>query len=263
MDVKQTEYYIDSKIKTFFIELGNVLRFLGITIKQYFTKPYEWKEFYYQSFIVGNKTFIIIGITSFILGLVLSIQLMPVLNDFGAQAWMPKIISLSIIKEIGPVITGLICAGKVGSGIGAELGSMRVTEQIDAMDVSGTNPMKYLVSTRVLATTLMLPVLVIYADAISLLGSFVAINMGENVSFFLFFSDAFEALSFADVIPAIIKTFAFGMAIGIIACYKGYYAQKGTAGVGKAANSAVVVASIAIFIIDMLAVQINQLIIHL
>ncbi|MFW6248167.1 MAG: MlaE family ABC transporter permease [Bacteroidota bacterium] len=263
MDVNKTEYYFDSKMKIFFIEFGKVLNFLGITIKQYFTKPYEWKEFYYQSFVIGNKTFIIIGVTSFILGLVLSVQLIPVLNDFGAIAWMPKIISLSIIKEIGPVITGLICAGKVGSSIGAELGSMRVTEQIDAMDVSGTNPMKYLVSTRVLAATLMLPVLVIYADALSLFGAYIAMNMNENVSFFLFFSNAFEALSFTDIVPAIIKTFAFGMAIGVIACYKGYYAEKGTSGVGKAANSAVVVASLAIFIIDMLAVQINQLIINL
>ncbi len=263
MNENQTDYYFNSKIPIFFIEFGKVLRFLGITIKQYFTTPYEWKEFYHQSYIVGNKTFVIIGITSFILGLVLSVQLIPVLADFGATAWMPKIISLSIIKEIGPVITGLICAGKVGSGIGAELGSMRVTEQIDAMDVSGTNPMKYLVSTRVLATTLMLPVLVVYADAISLFGAYVAMNMGKNVSFFLFFSNAFEALSFSDIIPAIIKTFAFGMAIGTISAYKGYYAEKGTSGVGKAANSAVVVASLAIFIIDMLAVQINQLITNL
>lgn len=246
-------------IYAFFQEVGYIFIFLGKTLKQYTNGPFEWGEFFNQCYTIGYKTLLIIAITAFILGAVLSLQLLPVLIDFGAGAWLPGIISMSIVKEIGPVITGLICAGKVASGMGAELGSMRVTEQIEAMEVSATNPMKFLVSTRVLAATLMLPVLVIYADAIALLGSYVAMNMNQDIYFLLYFYDVFEALSFSDFFHAIIKTLFFGLAIGLIGSYKGYYAKRGTAGVGIAANSAVVMASMAIFIIDLLAVQISHI----
>jgi phospholipid/cholesterol/gamma-HCH transport system permease protein len=168
-------------------------------------------------------------------------------------------VAVSIIREIGPVITSLIFAGKVGSGIGAELASMNVTEQIDAMQVSCTNPFKYLVVTRVLASTLMLPILVILADAIGLSGAFVGVNLKGHVSAYLFFSQIFQSLQFPDLFPAIIKTFFFGFAIGLIGSYKGYNSNKGTEGVGKAANSAVVFASLMVFLIDMIAVQITSL----
>jgi len=157
------------------------------------------------------------------------------------------------------VITALICAGKIGSGIGAELGSMRVTEQIDAMEVSGTNPIKYLVVTRVLATTFMIPILVLYADLVSFYGSYIAVNLKGFVSMPLFVNLAFDPLHYYDLIPATIKTFFFGFAIGIIGCYKGYYSENGTEGVGKAANSAVVISSLVIFIIDLVAVQLAEL----
>ncbi|MFW5720918.1 MAG: MlaE family ABC transporter permease, partial [Bacteroidota bacterium] len=146
------------------------------------------------------------------------------------------------------------------SGIGAELGSMRVTEQIDAMEVSGTNPLKYLVVTRVLATTFMIPILVFYSDAISFYGSYVAVNMHGYISLQLFITQAFEPLSYFDIVPATIKTFFFGFAIGIIGCYKGYYSKNGTEGVGSAANSAVVISSLVIFIIDLIAVQLSEII---
>jgi phospholipid/cholesterol/gamma-HCH transport system permease protein len=154
----------------------------------------------------------------------------------------------------------LIFAGKVGSGIGAELASMNVTEQIDAMQVSGTNPFKYLVVTRVLAATLMLPILAVFADAIGLLGAFAGVNIQDVVSTHLFFSQIFQSVEFADLLPAITKTFFFGFAIGLIGCYKGYNSNNGTEGVGKAANSAVVFASLMVFIIDVVAVQITSLI---
>jgi phospholipid/cholesterol/gamma-HCH transport system permease protein len=179
--------------------------------------------------------------------------------QFGAESWLPGMVSVSIVREIGPVITALICAGKIGSGIGAELGSMRVTEQIDAMEVSGTNPMNYLVVTRVLAATFMIPILVLYSDFISFYGSYVAVNMHDFVSLRLFLNLSFDSLHFYDVIPATIKTFFFGFAIGIIGCYKGYFSENGTEGVGKAANSAVVISSLAIFIMDLIAVQLADL----
>jgi phospholipid/cholesterol/gamma-HCH transport system permease protein len=191
--------------------------------------------------------------------LVLTIQSRPTLADFGAESWLPGMVAISLIREIGPVITALICAGKVASGIGAELGSMKVTEQIDAMEVSGTNPYKYLVFTRILATTLMIPLLVLFADFVGLFGSFVGVNIKGHVSLFLFFSQAFGQLEFIDILPATIKTVFFGFMIGLVGCYKGYNAAMGTASVGKAANSAVVVASLLIFIVDMIAVQITDL----
>jgi phospholipid/cholesterol/gamma-HCH transport system permease protein len=148
----------------------------------------------------------------------------------------------------------------VGSSIGAELASMRVTEQIDSMEVSGMNPFKYIVVTRILAATVMLPVLVVIADAISLYGSYVGVNLLGDVSFHLFFLQVIQALTFSDIFPATIKTFFFGFAVGLIGCYSGYNANQGTEGVGKAANSSVVLSSLAIFILDMIAVQITSLI---
>jgi len=128
------------------------------------------------------------------------------------------------------------------------------------MQVSDTNPFKFLVVTRVLSATLMLPLLVIFADAVGLLGSFVGVNIKGNVSTYLFFSQIFQSLEFEDLFPAFIKTFFFGFAIGLIGSYKGYHSNEGTEGVGKAANAAVVFASLMVFIIDMIAVQITSMI---
>ncbi|MDZ4757920.1 MAG: ABC transporter permease [Bacteroidota bacterium] len=234
-------------------------KFAGRFFKEVFFPPYEFKELVKQSYIVGCKSLPLVGITGFIMGLVLTIQSRPTLASFGAESWLPGMVGVSIIREIGPVITALICAGKVGSGIGAELASMKVTEQIDAMEVSGINPFKYIVVTRVLATTLMIPLLVIFSVAISLFGSYAGVNIKADVSFHLFFSMVIEAISFKDVFPAFIKTFFFGYAIGLIGCYKGYNANKGTEGVGLSASSAVVLGSLLIFIIDMIAVQLTSL----
>ncbi len=179
---------------------------------------------------------------------------------YGVEAQIPEMVGIAIVREIGPILTALIFAGKIGSSIGAELGSMRVTEQIDAMDVSGTNPYKYLVVTRTLAAALMLPVLVILSDTISLFGSYVGVNIYQTTTMTLFFSKVFDTLSYSDVIPSIAKTFFFGFAVGIVGCYKGYNSSKGTEGVGRSANSAVVVSSVLIFILDLIAqVQINDL----
>jgi phospholipid/cholesterol/gamma-HCH transport system permease protein len=168
-------------------------------------------------------------------------------------------VAVSLVREISPVITALICAGKIGSGMGAELGSMRVTEQIDAMEVSGTNPFKYLVVTRVGATTIMLPILSSISNAISLYGSYLGVNIRGAVSWNLFWTQVFDSLSFGDVMPSLVKTFFFGFAIGLVGCYKGYFSKKGTEGVGRSANSAVVVASLLVFVLDLIAVQISDL----
>ena len=246
-------------IESIFIEITLLTRFIIQFFKTLFMPPYEFKELLKQCYIVGYKSLPLVGVTGFIMGLVLTIQSRPTLETFGAESWLPAMVAVSIIREIGPVITALICAGKVGSGIGAELASMKVTEQIDAMEVSGINPFKYIVVTRILATTFMLPILVIFSDVIGLAGSFLAVNIQGDVSFSLFFAQIFAKLDFMDVFPPLIKTFFFGFAIGLIGCFKGYNSDKGTEGVGASANSAVVISSLLIFIIDMMAVQITSL----
>ncbi|MCC7232897.1 MAG: ABC transporter permease [Bacteroidia bacterium] len=245
-------------MRKFFAEAGDISAFAIRFFREILFPPYEFREVIRQSYEIGYKSFSLVGITAFIIGLVLTLQSRPTLVEFGAEAWLPAMVGISIIREIGPVITALICAGKIGSGIGAELGSMRVTEQIDAMEVSGTNPFKYIVVSRMVATTVMVPVLVILGDTIALYGSFIAVKLKGAVSLKLFLSQVFESIDYGDVIPSIVKSVFFGFAIGLTGCFKGYYTKKGTAGVGRSANSAVVIGSLLIFIIDLIAVQITQ-----
>ncbi|HWZ22373.1 MAG TPA: ABC transporter permease [Cytophagaceae bacterium] len=249
--------------KKFFEGIGLLVKFKLRFFKEVFRPPYEFRELIKQCYIIGYKSFPLISITGLIMGLVLTIQSRPTLAQFGAESWLPAMVAISMIREIGPVITALIFAGKVGSGIGAELASMKVTEQIDAMEVSGINPFNYIVVTRILAATLMLPMLVIFSDVISLYGGYIGVNLKGDVSFHLFFIKVFEKLTFSDIFPAIIKTVFFGFAIGLISCYMGYTSDKGTEGVGEAANTAVVYGSLSVFIIDMIAVQLTSLFIHL
>ena len=250
---------VNESIHNFFLGITLLTKFTLRFLKEVLLPPYEFKESIKQSYIIGYKSLPLVGVTGFIMGLVLTIQSRPTLVTFGAESWLPGMVGVSIIREIGPVITALICAGKIGSSIGAELASMKVTEQIDAMEVSGTNPFKYIVITRILATTLMIPILVIFSDFISLYGAYCGANIEGDISFHLFFAQVANILDFSDVLPAFIKTFFFGFSIGLIGCYKGYNADKGTEGVGVAANSAVVIGSLLIFIVDMIAVQITSL----
>lgn len=246
-------------LKNILLEIGSISRFTGRFFSEAFKPRYEFKELLRQCYFIGYKSLGLVAITAFIMGLVITIQSRPTLVEFGAEAWLPKMVCVSLVREIAPVITALICAGKIGSGIGAELGSMKVTEQIDAMEVSGTNPFKYLVATRVMAAVLMIPILSIMADAVSLYGAYLGTNIRGVVSWDLYWNQVFDTLVFGDIVPSIIKTFFFGFAIGIIGCYKGYNSNKGTEGVGQSANSAVVVSSLLVFIIDLVAVQIIDL----
>jgi phospholipid/cholesterol/gamma-HCH transport system permease protein len=241
--------------------VADVYLFIQRIIKETFSTSFEFKEFFYQCFKIGYKTLPLISVTGAIMGLVLTIQSRPVLIDFGAVSMLPGMVIVSLIREMGPVITALICAGKIGSGMGAELGSMRVSEQIDAMEVSATNPMQFLVVTRVWAATLMIPLLVLYADALGIIGSWVGANIKGEVTFTLFFSQAFSHVGFIDLMPAVVKTFFFGAVIGLVGTYKGYNAGRGTESVGLAANSAVVLSSLLVIVVDMVAVQITDMLI--
>jgi phospholipid/cholesterol/gamma-HCH transport system permease protein len=246
-------------LKKFLDETGEMARFTGKFFSVGMKPRYENKELLNQCYNIGYLSLPLVALTAFIMGLVLTMQLRPSLIDYGVESQLPVMVGLAIVREIGPVITALIFAGKIASSIGAELGSMKVTEQIDAMTVSGIKPYKYLVATRVLATTLMLPLLTIVGDAISLFGAYLGVNIHSVTSLNLFFLQVFKSLDFSDVLPAIIKTLFFGFAVGIVGCYKGFNSSKGTQGVGISANSAVVLSSVLIFVIDLLAVQITEL----
>ena len=248
-------------VSLFFVQVATVFLFITVLIKETFSRDFEYKEFFRQCFQIGNKSLPLVSVTGAIMGLVLTIQSRPVLVDFGAVSLLPGMVTLSLIREIGPVITALICAGKVGSGMGAELGSMRVTEQIEAMEVSSINPMRFLVVTRVLAATIMIPLLILYADGLGILGGWAGANIKGNVSFLLFFTQAFSSVGFIDFLPAVVKSVFFGAAIGLVGTYQGYNAGRGTESVGIAANTAVVQASLLIILIDLIAVQITDLMI--
>jgi phospholipid/cholesterol/gamma-HCH transport system permease protein len=242
-------------MKKFLIALARIIRFVGQTLRHFVSPPFELRELMRQCFIMGYRSFFLIGFTSFIAGVVFTRQSRPSLASFGAESWLPSLVSQAVVRSLGPLITALICAGKLGSNIGAELGSMRVTEQIDAMEVSGTRPFSYLVVTRVMATMMMLPILVMYADVIALFGSFMIVNMINSSSFELFFNEVSVSVTYLDIFSSLIKSAIFGLAIGIVACYAGYNASGGTTGVGKAANVAVVVSMISIFVIDLISLQ--------
>lgn len=253
---KPHKYVISKQIDQFFSNIYKVYKFVLRFFKEVFVPPYEFQEILRQCFEIGYKSLALISLTGFITGVVFTKQSRPSLSEFGATSWLPSLVSIAIIRALAPLVTALIVAGKVGSNIGAELGSMRVTEQIDAMEVSATNPFKFLVATRVMATTFMVPMLVLYTGFIGMMGAFLNVHANEQTSFTSFFQDAFESISFLDIFSSLFKSLVFGFTIGITGCYQGYNASNGTQGVGKAANASVVVSMFLIFIEEMIIVQI-------
>ena len=260
IDLSEESLAHKSKFAEFLRNVSDVTLFIVNVVKNSFSREFEFNEFLKQCYQIGNKSLPLISITGIVIGIVLTIQSRPVLAHFGAITMLPGMVTISIIREMGPVITALICAGKVGSGIGAELGSMRVTEQIDAMEVSSTNPVRFLIVPRVLATTLMIPLLSLYADALGIFGSWIASNIKGDVNIVLFVSQAFGDVDFIDFVPAVIKSFFFGAVIGLVGCYKGFNAGRGTESVGIAANSSVVMGSLLVILVDLIAVQITDLV---
>jgi phospholipid/cholesterol/gamma-HCH transport system permease protein len=243
---------IDSYLEGFYKGYRFTIRFF----KEALIPPFHWREIINQCFEVGLKSLSLITLTGFIVGIVFTKQSRPSLETFGAVSWLPSLIGIAIIRALGPLVTALICAGKVGSSISAELGSMKVTEQIEAMEVSAINPFKYLVVTRVLATTITIPILAFYCSFIGLLGSYYNVHSEEATSIVIFYKNAFSNISFLDIFSSMAKSIVYGFTIGIIGCYKGYHATQGTRGVGKATNKAVVLAMFLIFFEEVIIVQI-------
>lgn len=259
-ETKETprKYVLSKRLDDYFDGYFQAYSFVRQFFRQAFKRPFHGREVINQCFEVGIRSLTLITVTGFIIGLVFTKQSRPSLEEFGATSWLPSLMGIAIVKALGPLVTGLICAGKVGSGIGAELGSMRVSEQIDAMEVSAINPFKYLVATRVLATTISIPLLAFYCSFVGLLGSFINVSSEESTSFTTFFINSFSTIKFIDIFTSVTKSTVFGFTIGIIGCYKGYNATQGTQGVGKAANQAVVLAMFLIFLEEVVIVQVSN-----
>ncbi|MGE5519499.1 MAG: MlaE family ABC transporter permease, partial [Candidatus Dadabacteria bacterium] len=204
------KYHEPGKVGQFFIKIYAAYRFVIRFFKEVFLPPYQVKETINQCYNVGYKSLALITLTGFIIGLVFTKQSRPSLATFGATSWLPSLVAVAIVRALAPLVTALICAGKVGSNIGAELGSMKVTEQIDAMEVSAINPYKYLVVTRVLATTLMIPLLMCYTGIIALLGSFIDVHANEQTSFTTFIDNAFSSITFLDYFTSLVKALVYG-----------------------------------------------------
>jgi len=242
----------------YFTGISKAWHFTALFFTEVFKKPFHLREVINQCFEVGIKSLALITLTGFIVGVVFTKQSRPPLEDFGATSWLPSLIGIAIVKALGPLVTALICAGKVGSGIGAELGSMKVTEQIEAMEVSAINPFKYLVVTRVLATTITIPILALYCSFVGLYGSYLNVHTEETSSIISFYQNAFSTITFLDIYTSVTKSIVYGFTIGIVGCYKGYYATQGTRGVGRASNQAVVLAMFLIFMEEVIIVQISN-----
>jgi len=255
MDQHVKKYLFSKGIDDYFKGVHKATQFTLRFFREGFKPPFHFREIIYQCYEVGVKSLLLITLTGFIVGVVFTKQSRPSLEEFGATSWLPSLMGIAIVRALGSLVTALICAGKVGSGIGAELGSMKVTEQIDAMEVSAINPYKYLVTTRIWATTITIPMLALYCSFVALLGAYKNVQAGEDTSFLSFFQEAFATLTFLDIFSSLIKSIVFGFTIGTVGCYKGFFATQGTRGVGKAANEAVVLAMFLIFIEEVVIVQ--------
>jgi phospholipid/cholesterol/gamma-HCH transport system permease protein len=254
--ITPNKYLISKSIDDFFMGIYNVSVFIIRFFKEAFSAPIEWKEIVNQCYAVGYKTLLLVSVTGIITGTVFTKQSRPSLSAFGAASWLPSLVSIAIIKTMAPLITALIAAGKVGSNIGAELGSMKVTEQIDAMEVSATNPFKFLVVSRILAIAFMMPVLVLYTGLVGMMGAYLNVHANELTSFTSFFISALKSIQFKDIFSSLFKALCYGFTIGVAGCYQGYHAQNGTQGVGRAANLAVVLSMFLIFVEELLIVQV-------
>lgn len=255
-DAEPEKPVITRRLDQAFLDLNDVAQFVARFFREVFVPPYEGKEIIRQCYAVGYKSLGLISLTGFITGIVFTNQSRPSLAEFGATSWLPSLIAIALVRALAPLVTALIASGKVGSNIGAELGSMRVTEQIDAMEVSASNPYKFLVVTRVLATTVTIPVLTMYTTFVGLMGAFVNVTMVEQTSFSSFIQAVFGAITYLDIFASVVKSFFFGFTIGMVGSYKGYNSSKGTEGVGKAANASVVTSMFLIFIEELLSLQI-------
>src|ERR1700689_921366 len=238
---------------TGFLEwFGNLGTFFWQVTRAAVKPPFEFRELFRQLDEIGSKSLPLVALAGAATGVVLSLEARYSLTRFGAKSMLPAALVFSIIHETGPIVTGLVVSGRVGAGIGAELGSMKVTEQIDAIEASGVNPYKLLAFTRILACILMLPLLTLGADFCGVVTGWVASTLAEPISLHKFLHAGFAGASFSDFLAPTFRTAVFGLIIGVISCFQGMRSQGGTEGVGRSATSSVVLSSLFVMLADVI-----------
>jgi phospholipid/cholesterol/gamma-HCH transport system permease protein len=236
----------------FFEEMGRFMQMVGRVFAWTPRPPYDWQELLRQMVKVGVNSMPVVLLTAMFTGMVLALQTFTVLSRFSAESFVGSLVALSMVRELSAVLSGLIVAGRAGAAMGAELGTMRVTEQIDALEVMATDPVHYLVVPRVWATTFMLPLLVIMGNAVGIFGGYLVavVLMGANPVAYV--NRTFQFMQLTDLLSGLIKAGVFGFLLAVIGCQQGFYTTGGAEGVGRSTTAAVVVASIAILVADFL-----------
>jgi len=242
-------------VSSLFEWFGNLGIFSWHVLKAAVTPPFEGQELIRQMDDIGSKSLPLVALAGGAIGAVLSMEVRSSMARFGATSLLPSAVVYSLVQEMGPIITGLVVSGRVGAGIGAELASMKVTEQIDAMEVSAVNPYRLLASTRIAACILMLPLLTLAADASGLFTGWLAQTLTEPISLRQFIDAGFRGATLTEFLPPTFKTAVFGLIIGLVACYQGMRTRGGAAGVGRAATNSVVLASLFVILADVVLVK--------
>jgi phospholipid/cholesterol/gamma-HCH transport system permease protein len=235
--------------------VGEFALFAGKAARQIFVPPYEFRETVRQLYELGLRSAPLIAVSGLAVGVVLSMHTRASLERFGAESMIPAGLAMALVRETGPLTAALLLSGRIGAGIGAELGAMRVTEQIDALEASAVDAFRYLVVTRVIACVIALPLLTTIMNFAGMLGGFVAETAATGMSFGLYFTRAFSLIEMSDYVPATLKTMVFGFIIATISCFLGFTTTAGTEGVGRASTRAVVLSSILIIVANVVLVR--------
>jgi phospholipid/cholesterol/gamma-HCH transport system permease protein len=250
------EKTLPGPLGTLFREAGSLSQFAVQSSRAVFRRPFEFNEIVQQTYMVGWRSLPLIVTSGLAIGVVLSMHTRAVMERFGAEALIPSALAIALISETGPLMTGLLVAGRVGAGIGAELGGMRVTEQIDALESLAVDSVHYLAVTRIIACMIALPILTTALNFSGLIGGFIAESAISGISMKLYFRHAFEVAGFMDYVLPTVKTVVFGFIIGTVSSYLGYTATGGSQGIGRASTMSVVLSSMLLIFINVLLVRI-------
>lgn len=237
-------------VKSALLEIQNLTILVGRTLVAFVRPPLYWRDTWVQMDVIGVQSLLIVGLTGIFTGMVLALQSAVQLADFGATLFVGQLVAASVVRELGPVLTALMVAGRVGSGIAAEIGSMRVGEQIDALEAMGTDPIKKLVKPRVQAGLVMLPMLTVITDFIAIMGGQIIAWLTLNQGVSTYWSAVWSGIYFSDLFTGLAKPFVFGFIITTIACYLGLRTRGGTEGVGRSTTQAVVISSVLVLASD-------------
>lgn len=235
--------------------IGDASLFALRAIRELVLPPYEVQETIRQLYELGLRSVPLIAVSGLAVGVVLSMHTRASLERFGAEAMIPAGLAIALVRETGPLVTGLLLSGRMGAGIGAELGAMRVTEQIDALEATAVDSFRYLVVTRVAACMIALPILTTVMNFTGMLGGFMAETAATGMTLGLYFDRSFSLIDMTDYIPATAKTMVFGFIIAIVSSYLGFTTGSGTEGVGRASTRAVVFSSIVIIVTNVVLVR--------